>query len=540
MFRTTEQANFAAVVARHIAQPDGPLLLEGGTGLGKTRAYLRALTDAAAAGKQVVIALPSHQLMDQLLASQDLQATRHSSVAVRDFRPARRFATRAEYLAHRRTAIDADVMVCTSAALIIDQRLDGSYNGATLRDYIVFDEADQLPDAAALQSDCEIKAGLLKELGIPVHSAEQAAKAVLLRKDIEPEVRAAALMVVEAIEEPAWFYKAGLTDTGDLRLWHRMPGRLLKKIANRSSVAFLSATLSIANRFDDFQRAMGIAQPSALSCAIEPARHGSLRFHVVDVGEVPDGDEALQAHVRAIVANAPPPVLVAVPSHDLANRLGAHIPDATVQHNGESASEAAARMGHSTVLIAAGAWAGMDTPTRWASIVVPRIPFGRPESIDGQVESSYLDSRNMALRRMRQVIGRGLRTPDAVCDIFITDARYRRIAAFVPRRFEPEWKAGVLEGGRSEVVLSKLERDPTVRKRALRHYGPRCQGCGLSPKSLNQLDVHHLQPLADGGERLTGLQDVAVLCANCHRLAHSQRPPLAVDVIREINDYAGA
>lgn len=33
-------------------------------------------------------------------------------------------------------------------------------------------------------------------------------------------------------------------------------------------------------------------------------------------------------------------------------------------------------------------------------------------------------------------------------------------------------------------------------------------------------ECHHLLPLAVGGERLTQLKDLALLCANCHRLIH--------------------
>jgi hypothetical protein len=39
-------------------------------------------------------------------------------------------------------------------------------------------------------------------------------------------------------------------------------------------------------------------------------------------------------------------------------------------------------------------------------------------------------------------------------------------------------------------------------------------------------------PLADGGERLTALSDVAVLCANCHRLAHTTTPPVPIDSLK--------
>jgi len=533
MFRSQEQANFSALLAMHMVQADGPLLLEGGTGLGKTRAYLAAIMDAAARGVRVAIALPSHQLVDQLLASSDVAATRRAGVELRAFRPARWFNNRQDYSAQRQAAMDAAVMVCTSASVIIDQRLGGGYNGATQRAYVLFDEADQLPAAAALQSDCEISAQQLQALGISATTAQQAAQGVLRHKEASPEIRAAALMILETIAEPAWFHKVGFTDDGSLVLWHKLPGRLLKKVANGNHVAFVSATLSIADRFDDFCRAMGIARQSALSCIVEPAQHGHLRFEVSDL-EV-DTPQWL-AQVQAAVARAERPALVATPSHGLAQLLGGLIAQSTVRQSDETATQAVARMGSNTVLIAAGAWAGLDTPTHWASVVVPRIPFERPVVLDAQVESSFLDARNAALRRMRQVVGRGLRTPQAVCSVYILDGRYKNLQAFVPQRFRQAWNDKlVLEGGRVEVLLSKLERDPSVRKRALAHYGALCQGCGFSPKVPSQLDVHHLRPLADGGERLTGLQDLAVLCANCHRLAHAAHPPLAVEAIRALH-----
>jgi len=90
MFRSTEQKHFSDLVAKHIADKDAPLLLEGGTGLGKTRAYLAAL---AGREEAVAIVLPTHQLIDQLLASTDLAAT---GLTVEAFRPARMFETRAD------------------------------------------------------------------------------------------------------------------------------------------------------------------------------------------------------------------------------------------------------------------------------------------------------------------------------------------------------------------------------------------------------------------------------------------------------------
>ena len=88
-------------------------------------------------------------------------------------------------------------------------------------------------------------------------------------------------------------------------------------------------------------------------------------------------------------------------------------------------------------------------------------------------------------------------------------------------------------GARYELTLSAVERNPSVRRNALKHYGLKCYACDLVPKTANQIDIHHLDPVAEG-ERQTTLYDLVPLCANCHRLAHSERPPLSVDAIRAL------
>lgn len=535
IFRSPDQANFNAIIKAHMANPDAPLLLEGTTGLGKTRAYLSAVMQAAESGKRIAIALPSHQLIDQLLASSDLAATAVSGVSVMAFKPAGFFENRKAYTEHKDNVLQAKVMLCTCASVIIDHRLKGGYNGVIDRDYIVFDEADQLPASAALQSDCVITSTQFKEMGIKVETAEQAVRAALAKKEVEPEVKAQALMILEAVQEPAWFHKTGVTDDGGVMLFHQMPGRLLKQVANQSNVAFISATLSIAGSFDDFKRAMGIQTVSKLSNTIEPTKHGKLHFHVSDL-EV-DTPEWLGI-VQKTVDEAMRPTLIVTPSHELAQTLGSVMPNAVVRRSEETTSEAANRMGKADVLIAAGAWAGLDTSVRWASVVVPKIPFEKPVILDGHQESHFLNSRNTAVRRMRQVIGRGLRSPDAECHVYILDGRSKAIESFVPKRFLSQWaEKGFLEGARVEVTLSKLERDPTVRKKALSHYGQDCMACGFKPKHISQIDVHHLFPLSEGGERLTSITDVAVLCATCHRLAHSTKPPMSVEAMKSLNDY---
>lgn len=491
MFRSQEQQHFHNVLLKHLQRPDAPLLLEGGVGLGKTRAYLAAL---AKTSHTVALVLPTHQLIDQLLASADISAI---ALPMAVFRPAKMFETRAQYLAQRQAARESRVMLCTAASVIIDQRLAGDYNGATERDVILFDEADQLPDMAALQSDFVLDAALLQ--GQPLSVALERISATKSHL-VEAEQKAAARVMLEILAEPVGYASVGVDDDGNARLHHRLPGRLLKKVSNRASTVFVSATLSHSGKFDNFKHAMGLDSVSSLSASIEPETHGALDF-VVHACEVETG-EWFAATVKCI-EGARRPTLVVTPSHDLTQRLQVAV--------GE----------HKDLLIRAGAWAGLDTPTRWRTVIIPRVPFGAPVVVNGEAVTSYLDAKVTATRRMRQAIGRGIRTPDAVCTVIVLDARATKLGDFVPDRFANNWldRKVFEEGAREELVLSKAERDPGMRKAALKHYSSKCQHPECEVTQAHLLDVHHLDPISEGLRRTT-LEDVTVLCANHHRQAH--------------------
>ena len=486
MFRSAEQGTFSSIISKHLSAPDAPLLLEGGTGIGKTRAYLAAVKQS---DKRIAIVLPTHTLIDQLLASKDLAAVDLQVVA---FRPASMFDSRAEYLEQREAARHARVLLCTAASVIIDQRLQGEYNGATARDVLLFDEADQLPDMAALQSDFVIERDLLNG-----KTLRDSLERLSTGRSAEPEVRAAARVMIEILEESVGYARVGLDDHGSARLHHYLPGRLLKKISNRASTIFVSATLSSGDTFRHFLTSMGIQKASDLSCSIEPESHGSLSIRIEPM-EV--GTDEWFASILSHIKTAERPVLVATTSHALSEHITNAIGDAP------------------GVTVKAGAWAGLDMPNPPGTIIVPQVPYAQPVVIDGEVESSYLDARVMAVRRLRQVIGRGLRSPDARCAVVILDRRAAKVGRFVPERFaEPTFA----EGARVEVVLSKAERDPALRSAALKHYGCRCRHAGCDVTDARMLDVHHLNPVAEG-ERRTTLKDVIVLCANHHRMAHAE------------------
>ncbi|MEU6402148.1 HNH endonuclease [Streptomyces sp. NPDC046985] len=79
------------------------------------------------------------------------------------------------------------------------------------------------------------------------------------------------------------------------------------------------------------------------------------------------------------------------------------------------------------------------------------------------------------------------------------------------------------------------ERDPKLRMRKIRQVRSRrqalaCEVCGfdfaLVYGSLGEdyIEVHHTTPLHVSGPRKTRLDDLACLCANCHRMCHRSRP----------------
>ncbi|PRH85456.1 hypothetical protein C5L14_20925 [Labrys okinawensis] len=87
------------------------------------------------------------------------------------------------------------------------------------------------------------------------------------------------------------------------------------------------------------------------------------------------------------------------------------------------------------------------------------------------------------------------------------------------------------EGGRKVALLQRVERDPRLRAQAMKLHGPVCMACGFDFEAVygswgaGFCEVHHLSPLgeAESKPRLTNpLYDLAVVCANCHRMIHRQ------------------
>lgn len=461
--RSKEQKQFASRVTEHIASGGTPLLLEGAAGLGKTRAYLVPMI---AANKPVAVCVPTRALATQLLESNDLAAAR-TTQTVEIFTPRRSFETLAEYRTHKQSCFAADILICTHQAALIDVLSDGALLGLKDRFAILFDEADQLPDAAALRFDCEIDAYTLDVLGVKPgsdHSKTIAAVEKALSKklvDIEEpaQVKAAIRGIRDALEDPVWFQTVGIDQDGALRLTHKLPARVLKRLLSHSRLAFVSATLSIGGAFNDFKYAVGLTDISPWSASIEPSLHGQLDVVLESWDkDVPDHLAKVAAHVSSLQGAA----LVITTSYDDAAVLGALIAGSIVRSSDETTGQAAARMQVSggNILIAANAWAGLDTPVRWRHVVMPKAPYGAPTILDDHEVSRYVDSRNMAVRRFRQGLARGLRSPDAVCTLHLLDGRFSRpeFANAMPVRFAKAYQArfGIVEYRTRQTAFRKL------------------------------------------------------------------------------------
>ncbi len=78
------------------------------------------------------------------------------------------------------------------------------------------------------------------------------------------------------------------------------------------------------------------------------------------------------------------------------------------------------------------------------------------------------------------------------------------------------------------------------RRLAIKQHGRiRCEVCGFSFDAFygalgeNFIECHHTIPLSEyQGSSVTRLTDLALLCANCHRMAHRGRPWLTVTALR--------
>lgn len=90
-------------------------------------------------------------------------------------------------------------------------------------------------------------------------------------------------------------------------------------------------------------------------------------------------------------------------------------------------------------------------------------------------------------------------------------------------------------------AVTAMTRNSRLRMAAKRKWGLKCYCCGFDFETFygsvakDFAIIHHLEPFggATSGQRESTVEDVRVLCANCHYVLHLETPPLDVDILKE-------
>lgn len=87
------------------------------------------------------------------------------------------------------------------------------------------------------------------------------------------------------------------------------------------------------------------------------------------------------------------------------------------------------------------------------------------------------------------------------------------------------------EGRKKVYYVSKYERKPSLRQKAMQIHGTKCMICGFDFEATygeagrNFIEVHHLVPLSDTKEEINvnPETDLICVCSNCHRIIHRKK-----------------
>ena len=98
------------------------------------------------------------------------------------------------------------------------------------------------------------------------------------------------------------------------------------------------------------------------------------------------------------------------------------------------------------------------------------------------------------------------------------------------------------EGRRRLVLHLQRERNQNVvRNKKKQAASLDCEVCGFSFNQVygsaasDYCEVHHLRPLSEVEDTTqTRIEDLAILCANCHRVIHLAYPPYTLDELRSM------
>jgi len=175
----------------------------------------------------------------------------------------------------------------------------------------------------------------------------------------------------------------------------------------------------------------------------------------------------------------------------------------------------------------------------WDKNDAPMAPDIFPFSLQGGyhgngVELNSLVPRNptVSLAELQERIWRA----------FFPNLEPREVAVGTSDRTD-EGDEGFLEGRLKKAFRyhHSRERNPEVVKRAKEHAKQRdpylhCEVCGFSFLKVygqEYIEAHHIHPISERQEAtVTRIEDIALVCANCHRMLHSKQPGINVEKLK--------
>jgi ATP-dependent DNA helicase DinG len=417
---------------------------------------------------------------------------------------------KAEYRAQANDVQDADLLITTHAALALDRLTGGSLLDIDSFDAIIVDEADKLPDAAAGLLDTALSVAAIRSAELcatafkkclksrdPGHMElaltalidearqESVQTADIVLRDAQREVMGSARKIMAAIKHPSEY--ATLTWSDDLvALKHRNPARLLRNVFHQRTTILTSGTLAVRDKdagFSSFRYELGLSEDiHPVSSRIEPKVHGTLQFVLASrslptprLGE-PLRDTWLAYCARAIqeAQKDGEAVLVLTTNYADTAVLGGKLIELgvpTLVHTRSTRlQDLMRRRAHNEVLVTPAGWEGVDAPYKWKHLVIPRVPY---PMVDDDNEYSFLNSTEIAMRRLRQAMGRVMREPEDSATVWLLDSRFPlprelistgqhtqqqasrhlRLVESIPERFR---KAGIRKSSFSQAQIADL------------------------------------------------------------------------------------
>ena len=196
-----------------------------------------------------------------------------------------------------------------------------------------------------------------------------------------------------------------------------------------------------------------------------------------------------------------------------------------------------------------GPWAGRDSYFRidlkdYSDFPTP-LPMHTLIDVYGEELRAELAESEPAFYPFNRY-GQGLHTVQGIYLAHCTENLYQIIAkalgievaaASTPAE-QGEAHQEYAEAKRTAAERYFFARNPKLRRDAINKHGTKCQACTFDfgkfygERGTGYIEVHHLDPLSERPEKewrdelRTSLDQVRVVCANCHRIIHRTKPAL--------------